>query len=237
VSAPDRRACGRVASERNVMPRTRALCCTALLAFSAAGACSAPARLADAATSERAFATRVPAAPIANYARITPTLGRGAQPDAEGLRYLAEQGCRTIVNLRAHHSQRAEVEALGLRYVEIPLHAGLLGSTAPTDAEVRRFFEVVLDPLAQPVFFHCAHGKDRTGTMASLYRIEVDGWDCDDAIEEMLAFGYHTIYRDLIAFVRAYEARGLAASTGGVPEHERDAPAEDQPARVTTESR
>jgi hypothetical protein len=67
------------------------------------------------------------------------------------------------------------------------------------------------DPAAQPVFFHCRHGKDRTGTMAALYRIEVDGWTNEEAIEEMLAFGYHTIYQDLIDYVRAYEPRGLGA--------------------------
>ena len=59
--------------------------------------------------------------------------------------------------------------------VEIPIQADVFGSEPPTDEQVREFFTVVLDPARQPVFFHCAHGKDRTGTMAALYRIEVDG--------------------------------------------------------------
>ena len=58
------------------------------------------------------------------------------------------------------------------------------------------------------IYFHCAHGKDRTGTMAALYRIEVDGWTADQATQEMQAFGYRDIYKDLIAFVRAYTPRG-----------------------------
>jgi len=147
--------------------------------------------------------------PIVRFACISPVLSRGGQPDARGLQLLKDQGYKTIVNLRSHHSERSAAEALGLRCVDLPLHADLFGSTAPTDDEVRRFFEIVLDPANQPVFFHCAHGKDRTGTMAALYRIEVDGWSNDEAIEEMLAFGYNTMYRDLIDYVRAYKPLGL----------------------------
>ena len=45
--------------------------------------------------------------------------------------------------------------------------------------------------------------------MAALYRIEIDGWTPDEAIEEMRAFGYHIIYRELITFVKGYKPRGL----------------------------
>ncbi len=66
-----------------------------------------------------------------------------------------------------------------------------------------------LDPKNQPGFFHCARGKDRTGTFAALWRIEVDGWTPDEAIEEMQAFGYHNYFDNLIAFVRDYKPRGF----------------------------
>jgi len=189
--------------------RPLVLASLALLAALAAAGCAAVASEKVCCTSGRPFATRTADAPVENFAWIAPGVCRGAQPDSAGLRYLAEHGCRTIVNLRSHHSERAEAEALGLRFVELPLHADAFGSTAPTEEEVRRFFSIVLDPAAQPVFFHCARGKDRTGTLAALYRIEVEGWTNDEAVEEMLGFGYHTIYRDLIDYVRAYEPLGL----------------------------
>jgi hypothetical protein len=44
--------------------------------------------------------------------------------------------------------------------------------------------------------------------MAALYRIEIDGWSNDRAVEEMRALGYHTYYRDLIEYVRAYRPKG-----------------------------
>ena len=71
------------------------------------------------------------------------------------------------------------------------------------------FFDIVLDPQRQPVFIHCKRGKDRTGTMVALYRIEVNGWSNAEAIAEMDAFGYTDYYRDLKRFVTEYQARGL----------------------------
>jgi protein tyrosine/serine phosphatase len=96
--------------------------------------------------------------------------------------------------------------------VEIPLKADL-GSVPPDDGELKKFFEVILDPARQPVYIHCAFGKDRTGTMAAVYRLEMDGWTADEALQEMEAFGYHNIYRDLIQFVKAYKPRGYAKGT------------------------
>lgn len=95
-----------------------------------------------------------------------------------------------------------------MTYVEIPIRADIV-STPPTDEQVELFFKTVLDPDRQPVFFRCAHGKDRTGTMAALYRIEIDGWTPEQAIEEMQAFGYNDWFQDLIAYVRDYRPRGF----------------------------
>ncbi len=147
---------------------------------------------------------------LANFARLTPQLYRGAQPSEEGLRELKRLGIKTVVSLRSWHSAKAWIEAAGLKAVELPLHADVFGSTPPTEEDLARFFGVILDPEAQPVYFHCAHGKDRTGTMAAVYRMEVEGWSAEEAIAEMQHFGYHDIYRDLIGFIRSYTPRGYA---------------------------
>lgn len=149
---------------------------------------------------------------VENFARMNAHLYRGAQPTEEGFRRLKEMGIKTVIDFRSNHSTRKQAEAAGLVAVEIPLRADF-EAVPPTEAEVRKFFDVVLDPAKQPVYIHCAFGKDRTGTMAALYRMEVDGWTPEEAIEEMEAFGYHNIYRDLINFVRSYKPRGHAART------------------------
>ena len=118
-------------------------------------------------------------------------------------------GVKTVIDFRSYHATKKQVEAAGMSPVEIPIKADL-GSTPPDEEAIRKFFEVVLDPAKQPVYIHCAFGKDRTGTMAAIYRLEIDGWTPDEAMQEMEAFGYHNIYRDLIHFVKTYKPRGYA---------------------------
>ncbi len=162
------------------------------------------------ASTGRELAPRIAGVPgLANLARVNPGFYRGAQPDAEGYRALKAMGVKTVICLRSWHSSKKETESAGLAYVELPLQADAFGSHPPSDDQIRLFFKTVLDPARQPVYIHCAHGKDRTGTMCALYRIEVDGWTPGEAIEEMQSFGYHDIYRDLLRFVRNYTPRGF----------------------------
>ena len=159
-------------------------------------------------TTQKALAQRLPGVPgVENFARVCPALYRGAQPTEEGFRQLKAMGVKTVVDFRSYHSTKKQVEAAGMKAVEIPLKADL-GSVPPSDDELKEFFKVIMDPANQPVYIHCAFGKDRTGTMAACYRMEVDGWTPEEAMQEMEAFGYHTIYKDLIGFIRTYKPRG-----------------------------
>ena len=143
------------------------------------------------------------------------TLCRGAQPSKEGLKQLQKKGFKTIICLRSWLGEdREDVERLGMIAVSIPMQADLRGSKPPTEVQIEQFFAIVLDPRHQPVYFHCAHGKDRTGTLAALYRMEVDGWTPAEAIEEMQAFGFNDIWKDLMEFVRNYQVKGYAKKHG-----------------------
>jgi len=159
-------------------------------------------------TTQKPFAQRLQGVSgLENFARINPNLYRGAQPTDEGFKQLKSMGVKTVIGLRSNHSTKKEVEAAGLVSIELPLKADL-ESVPPTDAEIKKFMDVVLDPARQPCYFHCAFGKDRTGTMAAIYRMEMDGWTPTEALQEMDSFGYHTYYKDFAQFVRDYKPRG-----------------------------
>jgi len=160
--------------------------------------------------SGKAFAARMQDAKgIDNMGRYTQGLCRGAQPEKQGFQYLKDQGFKTIISLRTWSDEdEEEARKYSLKAVAIPLRADLRGSKPPTEEQIKLFFDTILDPANQPVYFHCAHGKDRTGTMAALYRMEIDGWTAEEAIEEMQAFGFNDIWKDLYAFVRAYKPKG-----------------------------
>jgi tyrosine-protein phosphatase SIW14 len=137
---------------------------------------------------------------LTNVGRVAPGIYRGAQPKPDGYATLKTMGVRTVVNLRTRHGEREAVEAAGMRFVEIPMNA--MKNVDP--AAVRKALSEMIDPANQPVFVYCSKGKDRTGVVTAVYRMEIDGWSEAEAEAEMEAFGFHEIWFQLKKFVRRY---------------------------------
>lgn len=53
------------------------------------------------------------------------------------------------------------------------------------------------------ILIHCKHGSDRTGLVVAMYRIIVQGWSREEAINEMKlgGYGFHGIYKNIIRFI------------------------------------
>ena len=53
------------------------------------------------------------------------------------------------------------------------------------------------------MFVHCQHGADRTGVMCAAYRVVVDGWTKQQAIDEMTqgGFNFHSVWSNLPEFI------------------------------------
>ena len=151
----------------------------------------------------------LPGAP--NLHKVSEELYRGAQPTAEGMRRLKNMGVKTIVNLRLAHSDRDEIEGTGLGYEHIPMEAW-----NAEDDEVVRFLKIVGDKKRAPIFVHCKHGSDRTGSVSAIYRIVVQGWSKEDAIEEMTrgGFGFHREWQNLIRYVRDLDVEEIKRRAG-----------------------
>jgi len=115
-------------------------------------------------------------AELPNFHQVNPQLYRGAQPKADGLQRLKALGVKTIVNLRGKDehtgAESAEAQSLGLLYYNVSLPE----FASPKDAEVQRVLDIINTAANQPVFVHCRHGEDRTGTIIACYRISHDGW-------------------------------------------------------------
>jgi protein tyrosine phosphatase (PTP) superfamily phosphohydrolase (DUF442 family) len=137
---------------------------------------------------------------LARVGRVAPGVYRGAQPEREGFATLKAMGIRTVINLRTRHGEREAVEASGMRYGEIPM--SFMKNVDP--AAVRKALSAMTSPANQPVYVHCSRGVDRTGVVAAIYRMEVDGWSEAEAEAEMEAFGFHEAWFQLKKFVRRY---------------------------------
>jgi tyrosine-protein phosphatase SIW14 len=150
---------------------------------------------------------------LTNIGRVADGIFRGAQPKHEGYATLKAMGVRTVINLRTRHGEREAVEAAGMRSVEIPMNT--MKNVDP--AAVRKALSVMTDPANQPVFVHCHHGKDRTGLVTAVYRMEVEGWSEAEAEEEMEAFGFHEVWFQIKKFVRQYPENRKRIRAGDGP--------------------
>lgn len=139
-----------------------------------------------------------------NFAKISEILYRGAQPEAPGFAELKKMGVKTVISLRANHGDIGLMKGLGLQYIRIPINIWNM-----EDEDVVKFLKVVTDPKNQPVFVHCQHGSDRTGTMVAIYRIYVQGWTLEEAMKELPAFGFHEIWKNLPIYLQKLDLKKI----------------------------
>ena len=155
---------------------------------------------------------------LPNFHEVTPTLFRGAMPEPAGFAELERRGIRTVVSLR-QFTRDVAVPPTNLTLLEIPMW-----TWAPNDEQVLEFLSIATDPARQPVFVHCAHGADRTGVMCALYRVVVQDWSKQAALDEMKhgGYGFHPVWRnierrllalDVAALKSALAADGTASPT------------------------
>jgi protein tyrosine/serine phosphatase len=177
---------------------------TRALHFALALALASPLAITAAAADEP---FRASSAPFKRFIQVDHQLYRGSQPDEDGFRFLRDMGVRTIVSFRNDGSERVLVESLGMRFVQIPITFRAFGWGDDFDVtDVHRFFEVVDDPTAGPIFFHCKRGADRTGSIAAIYRIARQGWDADRAYSEARDIGMRWWYFPVKGQIRKYAA-------------------------------
>lgn len=121
-------------------------------------------------------------------------LYRGPRPSSS--RELSGLNCQTVINLESGWYERLQRVAFEEDWwvrpgVELK-HLPLGDVFPPSDYQIATFIKLVLKGLEHGnVYVHCLHGVDRTGFMCAAYRIKVQGWSPDRAIEEMLALGFH----------------------------------------------
>jgi protein tyrosine/serine phosphatase len=146
---------------------------------------------------------------VPNLHRITPTLYRSEQPTAAGFRNLEKLGIRTVINLRAFNSDDDEIEGTGLRAERVRILTWNVD-----DDHVIEVMRILRNADDGPFLIHCQHGADRTGLMSAMYRILEQGWNADDALAELTGggYGYHTVWKNILRYVRSADVDRLRAA-------------------------
>ncbi|TDV59865.1 protein tyrosine/serine phosphatase [Pseudomonas sp. LP_7_YM] len=123
-----------------------------------------------------------------NLYRMTPTLYRSRQPDADAQPLLKQLGVVTVVDF-IKESDSNWLSDPTVTLIQIPLQ------TVHIDDEdiIQSLRAIQTAQEKGPVLMHCKHGLDRTGLVAAMYRIVVQGWSKQDALDEMEHGGYGSV--------------------------------------------
>jgi tyrosine-protein phosphatase SIW14 len=133
------------------------------------------------------------------FFKVDDTVYRSAQPTKEGFDELKKFGIKTVIDLRFFHNDKELIKTTGLNQVSIQMLA-----ISPQEDEVVTFLKIISDKKNGPFLIHCHHGSDRTGIIIAGYRIILNGWTKEEAINEMLNGGtrFHPLFETLDAFIK-----------------------------------
>jgi protein tyrosine/serine phosphatase len=141
---------------------------------------------------------------IKNFGQMDERFFRGGQPKQNDYQQLAALGIKTVVDLREDPKayEKQNVEALGMRYVNIPMSDK---DYPPTD-KISEFLKLVDDPSTGKFFVHCAGGRHRTGVIGAVYRFNHYNWNYEQVYAEMKKYDFYTRWGhgDMKKFVKDY---------------------------------
>ncbi|HEV8204882.1 MAG TPA: tyrosine-protein phosphatase [Pyrinomonadaceae bacterium] len=127
---------------------------------------------------------------IKNFGQMDDRFFRGAQPKENDYSQLAALGIKTVIDLQDDPTayEKQKVEALGMKYVNIPMS----DKDYPPTAKIDQFLKLVDDPTTGKFYVHCAGGRHRTGVMGAVYRFNHYNWNYDQVYAEMKKFDFYT---------------------------------------------
>lgn len=152
---------------------------------------------------------------VPNLHKVTDRLYRSGQPTASGMKRLEALGIRTVINLRAFHSDRDNVADTTLLDEELSVKTWHI-----EDEDVVRVLRLLRAPTGGPYLVHCQHGADRTGTMVAMFRIVVQGWSREKAIDELVngGYGFHPVWTNILRYLRQVDVEKIRFAVENVRE-------------------
>src|SRR5918998_1321970 len=127
---------------------------------------------------------------IKNFGQMDARFYRGAQPKEDDYPTLAALGIKTVIDLRndAKDYARSAVEALGMRYINIPMS----DKDYPREEQIEAFLKIANDPETGAFYVHCAGGRHRTGVAGAVYRFTKYQWEYEKGFKKMKDYDFYS---------------------------------------------
>jgi len=143
---------------------------------------------------------------------------RGGQPKENDYQQLAALGIKTVIDLQDDPTayEKHNVEALGMKYVNIPMS----DKDYPSSEKIDQFLKLVNDPTTGKFYVHCAGGRHRTGVMGAVYRFNHYNWNFDQAYAEMKKYDFYTRWghgemkKFVVDYAANFQAKSQVAAEG-----------------------
>jgi protein tyrosine phosphatase (PTP) superfamily phosphohydrolase (DUF442 family) len=117
---------------------------------------------------------------IPKYRVVSTGIGAGGQPSADGYKWLASQGYKTVVDVQGIDNSKA-ANAAGLKYIYLPYNGN-----PPSSSWADSVVSAMSNAANRPVYLHCQYGEHRTGVAIALYREQVEGVCYQQAYDELM---------------------------------------------------
>ena len=164
---------------------------------------------ADESTSIRSPEWAQPVGDQYNLHQMTPTLYRSALPDSQAAPLLDALKIGTVINFLPE-SDANWLKNPGIRQVQLSYRTNHVD-----DSDVLAALRAIKEAEVNgPVLMHCKHGSDRTGLMAAMYRVVIQGWSKEDALNEMTLGGFGTSngFKDSVRYMMRADVDKLRAA-------------------------
>lgn len=122
-----------------------------------------------------------------NLHQMTPMLYRSALPDSNAAPLLEKLKIGTVINFLPE-SDADWLKSPDIRQVQLTYRTNHVD-----DSDVLAALRAIQEAETNgPVLMHCKHGSDRTGLRAAMYRVVIQGWSKEEALNEMTLGGFGT---------------------------------------------
>lgn len=153
---------------------------------------------------------------ITNFGKVTDRIYRGAQPSYAQFGELLYIGIAHVLDLREDFGREAEAAAcskMHIAYVNVPIGnqkipvLGELGVLPPTHQQVVLILDLLNSaPTTTAWYVHCAHEEDRTGAVIAAYRMVVQQWTNQQAMEEAEAYDINPLQILIREWIEKFKA-------------------------------
>ncbi|MFD1260128.1 dual specificity protein phosphatase family protein [Entomomonas asaccharolytica] len=124
-----------------------------------------------------------PIDPSFNFYQVSPLLYRSALPDTSKVETIKKQNIATIITLIKEDDTKWLGKNEKIQLVKYPTHADRV-----KDDDVLKVLKLIQQSQSEgkAVLLHCKHGQNRTGLFIAMYRIVVQRWSKEQAINELV---------------------------------------------------